>query len=254
MIYLLNLGDQTRLFFASLGFGFVLGVLYEMLRFVRRLLRPQASWGYLLAQDLLYAAVCTVLAFYFFLGIGDGLLRGYTILGMLLGWALYMLTLGQLLSRAGQQLATFTHRTMRNTARGMAKPARTMWKKRSFFTVRVAKLRKNINFHKKNALGGLQSTPALVYNGKRKVLFRKKEPHSRAKTVQETSRPAAQSGTAANQSHQEKTRHQLFGAADVTVYHAIRGAPYLHHQRSRRRRGRPKRATSPGKRSPGSSQ
>ncbi|MCL2531670.1 MAG: spore cortex biosynthesis protein YabQ [Oscillospiraceae bacterium] len=254
MIYLLNLGDQTRLFFASLGFGFVLGLLYELLRFVRHLLRPQASWGYLLAQDLLYTAGCTVLAFYFFLGIGDGLLRGYIIVGMLLGWALYMLTLGQLLGRAGQWLARNLHRALRKTARGVAKPARVVWKKRSVVTVQAAKLRKNMSFRKKNALGGLQSTPALVYNSKRRVLFRKKEPHSRVKTNQQASRPVAQSGTAANQSNQEETWHQLSRAADAAVHHAIRGAPYLHHQRGRRSHGRAKRATEAGKRSSGGSQ
>ncbi|MCL2194661.1 MAG: spore cortex biosynthesis protein YabQ, partial [Oscillospiraceae bacterium] len=254
MIYLLNLGDQTRLFFASLGFGFVLGVLYELLRLVRRLLRPQASWGYLLVQDLLYAFVCTMLAFYFFLGIGDGLLRGYTLVGLALGWALYMLTLGQLLNRAGQWLARHIHNLLRKSARGVAKPARFIWKKRSIVTVQANKLRKNMSFRKKNLLGGLQSTPAMVYNGRRRALIRKKESQSRAKTAQQANRPVAQSGTAADQTHQEKTQHQLFGAAGTAVYHAVRGAPYLHHKRSRRRHGRAKRADSARKRTTGRSE
>jgi len=254
MIYLLNLSDQTRLFFASLGFGFVLGVLYETLRFVRQLLRPHAGWGYLLAQDLLYCALCTTLAFYFFLGTGDGLLRGYTLIGMLLGWLVYYVTLGQLLARAGQWLAKKTHFLLGKTAQGMAAPVRFVWKKRTKITAQTTKWRKKVNFHKKNALGGLQFTPTLVYNGRRKVIFRKKEPHSRAKTSQQTSRAAAQSGTAAAQPHQEKTQYQLFGAADSAVYHAVRGAPYLHHQRSRRRTGRAKRAESAGNSTTGRSQ
>jgi len=254
MIYLLNLGDQTRLFFLSMGAGFALGVLYDVFRFVRQLLRPRAGWGYMLVQDLLYTALCTVLAFYFFLGIGDGLLRGYTIVGLLLGWLVYYVTLGQLLVRAGQWFAQTLRRALRKSARGIAVPARFVWRKRTKVTAQTAKLRKKVNFHKKNALGGLQFTPALVYNGRRSVLFRKKEPHTRAQTAQQTSRTAAQSGTAAAQSNKEKTQHQLFGAADDSVYHVIRGTPYLHHRRGRRRTGRAKRADSPAKRTADRSQ
>jgi spore cortex biosynthesis protein YabQ len=93
MLYLPSLADQTKLFLLSLGFGFALGVLYDVFR-VLRLVFLSGKRRQILVQDILYAVICTLATFFFFLAAGDGALRFYTAFAVILGWLIYYISLG----------------------------------------------------------------------------------------------------------------------------------------------------------------
>ena len=82
-----SLSDQARCFLASLLLGFILSLLYDLLRAVR--LRRAAKRRFTSALDLLYCAAFALLTFLFSLRIGGGELRLYMLFSALLGAVSY---------------------------------------------------------------------------------------------------------------------------------------------------------------------
>lgn len=92
MEYIQGLSTQTSLFLYSLGFGFLLGILYDVFRTVRMIISN--GKGFVIFMDVLYFFVCGVLSFFFILVVDEGKLRIYTLLGEALGFAVYYFSLG----------------------------------------------------------------------------------------------------------------------------------------------------------------
>ncbi|MDR2525349.1 MAG: spore cortex biosynthesis protein YabQ [Oscillospiraceae bacterium] len=160
MEYLPGLAVQTRLFLLSLGFGFALGIFYDVFRVLRLLFTRKG--GVLLLQDILYSLCCTLLSFFFFLAVSDGSMRAYTIFGEILGWLVYYFSLGAaavkltealvwrlkksaiwVRSRVISPVLGFAHRLLRPIHTNSSKCTRV--------------LKKKLRFH-------LQTTMHLLYN------------------------------------------------------------------------------------------
>lgn len=103
MEYIHGLSTQGRMFLFSLGFGFLLGILYDLFRVIR--LTVSRSRGFTLFMDLLYFAFCTVLTFFFLLVLDAGRIRLYSLGGELLGFLVYYFSFGAVASRAGSRFA-----------------------------------------------------------------------------------------------------------------------------------------------------
>ncbi|MDR2647787.1 MAG: spore cortex biosynthesis protein YabQ [Oscillospiraceae bacterium] len=98
MEYQFSLASQSKFFLLCIGFGFFLGVLYDIFRIVRLLVSGKRV--FLLAQDILYCLCCTILTFFFFLSVSDGGFHTYGLLGEILGWLLYYVSFGSAALRA----------------------------------------------------------------------------------------------------------------------------------------------------------
>lgn len=83
----MSLSEQARCFLASLLLGFILSLLYDLLRAVR--LRRATKRRFTSALDLLYCAAFTLLTFLFALRIGGGELRLYMLCSALFGAVSY---------------------------------------------------------------------------------------------------------------------------------------------------------------------
>jgi hypothetical protein len=179
MSYLPNVAAQTRLFLLALGFGFALGVLYDVFRVVRLLFtRPGKGKkrGPLLVQDLLYCLCCAVLSFFFFLAAGDAGLRGFGIAGELLGWLIYYFSLGTVAVRCTTLLVAALRRLGRWLLRCLRAPAALLF--RFFASIsrvmrknakkNTARVKKNLHFH-------LQKAGGMVYNRNRRGRLRQKK-------------------------------------------------------------------------------
>lgn len=92
MDYIQGIGAQTEIFFFSLGFGFLLGILYDVFRTVRIIISD--AKGFVIATDLIYFAVCSFLIFCFNLVVDNGRVRVYVVLGEILGWMIYYFSFG----------------------------------------------------------------------------------------------------------------------------------------------------------------
>lgn len=89
---------QTQMFLLSCGFGFLLGLLYDVFRLVRMAFFSQKIVVFF--QDILYFTVCGCLTFLFALTMNYGEIRGYVLLGEVLGWIIYYYSLGAMIFQA----------------------------------------------------------------------------------------------------------------------------------------------------------
>ncbi len=108
MEYIQGISSQTALFFLSLGFGFLLGVLYDVFRTVRLIV--SGGERFVFVMDFLYFAACGVLSFFFLLVTDEGRLRIYTLAGEMLGWMIYYFSFGAVAVRVTSAVARLFRR------------------------------------------------------------------------------------------------------------------------------------------------
>ncbi len=108
MIYIQGMAEQTEIFFYSLGFGFLLGILYDVFRIVRLII--SRSKGFVFFMDVLYFAVCSLLIFGFVLVADSGKVRLYAVVGEMLGWLVYYFSFGTVAIRFSNAVVKFFKR------------------------------------------------------------------------------------------------------------------------------------------------
>ncbi len=91
-MYTVDQSEQTLIFLASLGVGFILGIMYDFFR----ALRLAFSKGKVatIVFDLLYFFFVALLSYMFILAANKGEVRSYIIIGELLGAVFYYFALG----------------------------------------------------------------------------------------------------------------------------------------------------------------
>lgn len=92
MEYIQSLSAQTNMFLYSFGFGFLLGILYDVMRTLRMII--SRSKVFIFLADLFYFAVCALLTFAFVLVMDSGKIRLYVAAGEVLGWLVYYFSFG----------------------------------------------------------------------------------------------------------------------------------------------------------------
>lgn len=173
MDYIQGLAEQTEIFFYSLGFGFLLGILYDVFRTLRMII--SRSKGFTFFMDLLYFAVCAVLTFCFIMVVDSGKVRIYVALGEALGWLIYYFSFGAIAIKVSGAVV----RGVRSAFSAISKPFRRIFGKirRKFMKI-AAFLKKNIRKSDKKTKFILQKHRSIVYNLNRCVrnnLIEKKE-------------------------------------------------------------------------------
>ncbi len=103
MEYIQGISSQTALFFLSIGFGFLLGLIYDVFR-VFRLVAGNVK-GMVFATDFMYLAACGVLSFFFLLVTDEGRVRIYTVSGEILGFMVYYFSFGTVAVRVTNAVA-----------------------------------------------------------------------------------------------------------------------------------------------------
>ena len=118
----MSLSEQARCFLASLLLGFILSLLYDLLRAVR--LQRATKRRFTSALDLLYCAAFALLTFLFALRIGGGELRLYMLCSALFGAVSYF----TLCARLFRPLWAFWAEVLFSFARLAAAPLRWLQK------------------------------------------------------------------------------------------------------------------------------
>lgn len=78
---------ELRFFWASVLWGVLLLVIYDLLRIERRLIRHNSF--FIAVEDLVYWVVASLLIFSMMYKLNDGIIRGFSILAMFLGMLVY---------------------------------------------------------------------------------------------------------------------------------------------------------------------
>ena len=116
----ITIAKETRLFLLSLAVGAGMSFLYDLLRVLRRRTAHRAAAVSL--EDILYFLLCALLHFAFVLKDNRGQLRGYILVGELLGWVCWHLSAGAVLVEAGSRLLGIVQRVVAGILRVLLFP------------------------------------------------------------------------------------------------------------------------------------
>lgn len=107
-LYSLSLAKQTGSFLMSLGFGFIMGVFYDLFRLVRISLSKGKKVYFVF--DVLYCVFLGFCSYLFFLMVNEGDIRGFLILGEIMGFGVYYFSLGVVIFSTGEKIIEFIKR------------------------------------------------------------------------------------------------------------------------------------------------
>lgn len=163
MTYILSSSMQVRIFLYAIGFGFFLGGVYDVFRLFRLLF--QKSGGAYRVADVLFALTAGFFVFLFALTQLNGQIRGYVLLGILLGFLLYAYTFGAFFARRTERIAAVVRRFFGAVFRKVSAPILRYIKKcKGFFAKNVQKAQKKAKFSVKKSKFHLQSVKDMLYN------------------------------------------------------------------------------------------
>ena len=101
-IYSLSLAQQTKSFLLSLGFGFIMGIFYDLLRILRVSISKNKK--VILAFDLIYCVLLGFSSYLFFLVVNEGDIRTFLVLGEIAGFSVYYFSLGVFVFAASEKI------------------------------------------------------------------------------------------------------------------------------------------------------
>ncbi len=159
MIYIQGMAEQTEVFFYSLGFGFLLGVLYDVFRTLRLII--SRSRGFVFFMDLLYFALCSFLIFFFMLVTDGGRMRLYSLAGEILGWLIYYFSLGSVAIRFSNAVVKFFRRIISAFSGRIKRISGKLWHKLGNVRKKHKKITRKFD---KKAKFNLQKYRHIVYN------------------------------------------------------------------------------------------
>lgn len=159
MEYIQSLSAQTNMFLYSFGFGFLLGILYDVVRTLRIIV--SRSKIFTVAVDLLYFIICGVLSFAFSLVMDSGKIRLYVAAGQVLGWLVYYFSFGSIAVR----ITTVVTKAVKRLISFIFRPFLLLIGKISALFKKSVKICKKI-FKKSNKKAKyiLQNQHSIVYN------------------------------------------------------------------------------------------
>ena len=102
---MIAVNTQTIIFLQAILMGAVFGAVYDLFR-IFRIAVPLPA-GVIVVEDVIYFAFCGFMSFFLAMTVNFGQVRFFILLGELLGFLLYYLTLGVLVMKCAQQIIAF---------------------------------------------------------------------------------------------------------------------------------------------------
>ena len=92
-MYIDNISSQLQVFLYSIGFGFILGSVYDFFRIYRAMTTKKNKS--IPVQDILFFLICSIITFMFLLVVNNGKFRLNIFVAMVTGFSVYYLTVGR---------------------------------------------------------------------------------------------------------------------------------------------------------------
>ncbi len=162
-LYGLSIATQTKNFLLSLGFGFLMGIFYDLFRIVRISISKGKTAT--IISDILYCIFLCFALFLFCLTVNEGEIRFYLLLGSLAGFFVYYFSLGIIIFSFSEQLITFIKKVIKSVFNVIFYPFRFIFGKlRNLFNKITAQSRKNTKNIKNKSKFLLKVNKRLLYN------------------------------------------------------------------------------------------
>ncbi|MBQ5332994.1 MAG: spore cortex biosynthesis protein YabQ [Oscillospiraceae bacterium] len=120
---------QTELFLLSVLLGGGIGVLYDVFRALRAIFPLMGRTVPTAVCDIIFLLLCGLGMFLFSVMAGDGQVRGYYLLGAILGMVIYLLTAGTVIIGVIRTVFGTVYRVLGGILRRMGKPLAELFKK-----------------------------------------------------------------------------------------------------------------------------
>lgn len=124
----LTIAVQTRLFMMAWGFGFLLGVAYDLCRILRLTITRGRIAVFIV--DILYFLAAGLSVFLFMLAYNQGEFRFYLILGIIFGFLIYYFTFGAFILKWSNRTIRLLRRVLRAILHAFMLPI--LWLERLF--------------------------------------------------------------------------------------------------------------------------
>ena len=164
-----SVSQQTASFLLSVLLGAALGVVYDCFRVARILLPPLAKPKPTFFEDILFWLIYGFCVFCFAASAARGQVRLFMLLGSLLGFTLYILTLGNLITGVIRSIVTTVYKILHKVYSALIEPIvklmRTFCQKVFRFFVGSHKNNRKL---KRSVKKPLKNRGKLVYNDKAK--------------------------------------------------------------------------------------
>ena len=135
-MYGIDLSVQIKNLMPALGIGFILGLIYDITRFLRMTFSRNKI--VLFFADFLFVVFCTISSYLMILGVNNGNIRLYLIIAEITGCVIYFCTAGVIISR----FFRFISDTIRKIFQTLITPFVLIFKK---FSCLIRKSSKKIN-------------------------------------------------------------------------------------------------------------
>lgn len=165
-----SVSQQTAFFLLSAVLGAAMGVVYDVFRVFRILFPPAAKSKPVAVQDVLFWLIYGFCIFCYSSEVCGGSLRFFMFLGSLLGFTLYILTIGNLITGILRQIAETVRKILRTVYSLLFEPIvkllKNLCQKVGLFFVRIYKKSKKTEGSVKKPL---PKVLRLVYNKNAKL-------------------------------------------------------------------------------------
>lgn len=162
-LYGLSLAQQTKGFLLSLGFGFIMGIFYDLFRIIR--IGISKGKVATVVSDILYCIFLCFCLFLFCLTVNEGEVRFYLLLGTGAGFCVYYFSLGVIIFSFSEKLISFIKRVTKTVFNVISFPFRFVFGKlRKLFNKAAAKSRKKTKNIKNKSKFLLKVNKLMLYN------------------------------------------------------------------------------------------
>ncbi len=124
-MYSVPQGRQLTIFICAIGAGFLLGILYDVMRTLR--LSFTKSKAALILFDTVYFLLCGIISFLFILATNKGEVRFYILGGEIIGWLFYYFSFGIVAVRVTDIIVKLLDKTKSILIRVIIAPLRLIY-------------------------------------------------------------------------------------------------------------------------------
>ena len=113
---------EIRFFLASVLSGIILLIVYDVIRIIRRVIKH--AWFFVALEDLIFWLLSGLFIFRMMYEMNNGTIRGFAVLGMLLGMIIYNQSLSPFFVKGLSEFILLVKRGIAKVLRFLSKPVR----------------------------------------------------------------------------------------------------------------------------------
>ena len=103
-MYSVNLAQQTWDFIYSIGIGFLLGIIYDIIN-IKQYFKTRNN-AILAIKDIIYILITAIITYLFILATNEGKMRAFLLLGEFLGFVIYYFSFGIIFRKSIDKMAS----------------------------------------------------------------------------------------------------------------------------------------------------